>query len=71
MSFKLKVLGTKATVDGVEVMQPLEVTNAKGVTTVWDANSEITDLQITEEMAKALVDAGQLELLEGEFTQPE
>jgi hypothetical protein len=72
---KYKVLGAKRveTVDGQEkeFFDPITVTNHKGVDSRWEKDSEITEVQVTNEVAKDLIAKGQLELIEGSFEDKE
>lgn len=70
-----KVIGEKLvkSVDGKEetFLGTVEVTSAKGRKSTWDPGSQITDMQVTEEQAKQLIEAGQIEILEAPEPKPE
>lgn len=51
------------------VKKDIEVTNQKGVKTKWNKDSNITELQVTDEQAKELIKEGTLEILEGKFPE--
>lgn len=69
---KYKVIGIKRTVEANgetrDIFDPIELVStvgmAKGKSFKWDSGSEVTEKQVADDIAKQLVEAGQLEVIE-------
>ena len=69
---KYKVIGKKRTIETAEgtrdTFDPIETVSqagmAQGKSFKWDPGAEITELQVADDVAKALVEAGELEVIE-------
>lgn len=69
---KYKVIGVKRIVEANgesrETFDPIKTVStvgmAKGKEFSWDPGTEITEKQVSDEAAKALVEAGELEVIE-------